>query len=266
MSLIIDTDIGSDIDDAIAIAYALKRGLDVKLISTVHGPVGIRAKIAKKFTEELGYNIPIAKGYSKPIKQQHIFTTGLEGKGYVEDYPYSGILRIDALAETIYANKEEIDIAAIGPLTNIAKTLEKYPEMENYVANIFIMGNAITTPERYYLNYRAHNLKVDPEAADIVFNSKICKTVITTPICKKNFLTPEEIQRLRIDYISKAGKDWLEHINDNVAYLYDPLVIHHYFDYSITDKKFYGDEDNEVRVTTEVFNGFKHTLLSTLMR
>ena len=62
MALIIDTDIGTDIDDALALAFALKLGLDLKLITTVHGDTLLRAKIAKKLTQLLGADIPVAAG------------------------------------------------------------------------------------------------------------------------------------------------------------------------------------------------------------
>jgi inosine-uridine nucleoside N-ribohydrolase len=42
--LIIDTDIGTDIDDALAIIYAVANDIDIKLITTVHGNAMQRAK------------------------------------------------------------------------------------------------------------------------------------------------------------------------------------------------------------------------------
>jgi len=72
-SLIIDTDIGGDVDDSIAIYYAVKSGMDIKLISTVHGNTELRAKIAKKLTTLLDVEIPVAAGEEFPIKQRQIW-------------------------------------------------------------------------------------------------------------------------------------------------------------------------------------------------
>ena len=66
--LIIDTDIGTDIDDAIALVYAVRSGYDIPLITTVHGNTIRRALIAQKLASLLGADIPIAAGEKKPLK------------------------------------------------------------------------------------------------------------------------------------------------------------------------------------------------------
>ena len=265
MALIIDTDIGSDIDDAIAIAYAIKSDLDIKLISTVHGPTEMRAKIAKKFTQELGQDIPVAIGEKYPIKQPHILITGLEGKDYIEKNEEFNLETnaVDSIIKTISQNKKT-DLVALGPLTNIAMAINKDNNLSKYINHIYIMGNVLQTKDNIYLNYRSHNLKVDPEAADIVFNAPVPKTIITTEVCKKNFLTRCELFSLgnnsSLDYIVAAGKDWMNHIKTDVAYLYDPLVIHHLIDDDITQKTIYGN----VRITNDV-KPFKNQLLEVLL-
>ena len=73
--LIIDTDIGTDVDDAIALTYAIRSGIDIPLITTVHGNTTIRARIARKLVSLLGKDIPVVAGAEKPLKQP-----GQEGK------------------------------------------------------------------------------------------------------------------------------------------------------------------------------------------
>lgn len=277
MALIIDTDIGSDIDDAIALAYVVKSGMDVKLITTVHGPTLWRARLAKKLTMQLGVDIPVAVGSSAPTKQKQIFSSPLEESGdYVEkEEEWHGKKAlsvqengIEALAQTISDNKHNVTIAAIGPLTNLGTLFQKYPEMAKYVNQIYVMGNAIVTPEHYFLNYRAYNLKVDPEAADIIFASGAPITIVTTEICKKNYLSKEELESLKqlkhpaFDYIADTGKKWLNFINYEQVFLYDPLVVQHYLDDKVTEKKEYG----LVRVTTGVDVLFKENLLEVLRK
>ncbi len=277
MALIIDTDIGSDIDDAIALAYAVKSGVDVKLITTVHGPTLWRARLAKKLTMQLGIDIPIAAGSSAPIKQKQIFSSPLEESsdyvGREEEWHGKKALSveengIDALAQTISENKHDVTIAAIGPLTNLGTLFQKYPEMSKMINHIYVMGNAITTPENYFLNYRAYNLKVDPEAADIVFASGVPITVVTTEICKKNYLNKEELENLKqlkhpvFDYIADTGKRWLNFINYEQVFLYDPLVVHHYLNDNVTEKRDYG----LVRVSTGVDVLFKERVLGVLRK
>lgn len=279
MTLIIDTDIGSDIDDAIALAYATKSGMDVKLITTVHGPTTWRARIAKKLTQQLGVDIPVAVGCTAPIKQKQIFSSPLEGSldyvGDEEEWQNERALSIEengteALAQTISDNKNNVTIAAIGPLTNLGILFQKYPEMARYVNQIYVMGNAIVTPDKYFLNYRAYNLKVDPEAAGIVLASGTPITIVTTEICKKNYLSKEELESLKqlnhpvFYYIADTGKRWLNFINYEQAYLYDPLVVHHYLDDKVTEKIEY--DDGRIRVTAGVDILFKERVLGVLRK
>src|SRR3989338_1250017 len=77
--LIIDTDIGTDIDDALALVYAVRSGYNIPLITTVHGDTVRRAHIAKKLTRLLGTDIPVAAGEQKPLKQHHLYWYGDEG-------------------------------------------------------------------------------------------------------------------------------------------------------------------------------------------
>lgn len=263
MSLIIDTDIGSDVDDAFALTYAFQAGIDVKLITTVHGPVQERAYLAKYLTDLLGKEVPIAAGEALPIKQKQIFSSGLEKE--ITEYKPELINSngVDALIKTIYDNKK-VDIAALGPLTNIAKALQKEPGIAKCIGQIYIMGNAIIFPDNYYLNYRAHNLKVDPEAADIVLEAGMPITIVTTEVSKKNYLSKEELETLTghpaLDFLRNSAKKWLNFINYEQVYLYDPLVVQHYLDDNVTKKVGFGN----VRITTGVDVSFKDKMLNTL--
>lgn len=266
MSLIIDTDIGSDIDDALALAYALKSDLDLKLITTVHGPTSVRADIANKICRMLGKDIPVAIGESQPLKQKTIFVTGLEETFLGAGEHYLALeKRVEVLSQEIRNNRYEIEIAALGPLTNLAKAFQADPRLPSYLRRIYVMGNAILTPTTYYLNYRAHNLKVDPEAADIVFSSGVEIYLITTDICKKNFLTEEDLASLKdplFEYLRLRAEKWLGFIGHEKIYLYDPLVIHHYFDPCLTNRVKYGN----LEITAQVDAEFKNRFLEALTK
>ncbi|MBI1969870.1 nucleoside hydrolase [Candidatus Woesearchaeota archaeon] len=267
--LIIDTDIGSDVDDALAILYAVKAGMPIALISTSHGDTALRAKIAKKLTLLLGQDIPVAAGEQKPMKQRHVYWDGDEGEGLVEeeeqfDFRQDGV---DAIAETIHANRNNISIASIAPMTNIARAFQKYPELPEMVNALYIMGNALLCGDTYHLNYRAHNFKADPEAADIVLAAAVpkIKIIVTTEVCKKSWLTKEDFERLREQghvgaYLYAAAQNWLRKSMYDVAYLYDPLVVHHHVDAEMTTRVKHGT----VEITTDVQKHFKQQILTTM--
>ncbi len=272
-ALIIDTDIGTDVDDAIAVMYAVKLGLNIKRVTTVHGDAYVRARIAKKLVMLLGADIPVAAGESKPLKQKHLYWYGDEGADFV-DATESLDIRLDgveAIAEAIYANRNNVSIASIGPMTNIARAFQRHPDLPALVSHIYAMGNAIMAPGAFYINYRAHNFKVDPEAVDIVFASPAPITIVTTEVCKKSSLTREDFELIKSGgtpasasasaYIHAAARAWMEKMEQDCAYLYDPLVVHHFADSAITAKAVYGN----VSITTDVNPGFKELLLRTIM-
>ncbi|MBI2574943.1 nucleoside hydrolase [Candidatus Woesearchaeota archaeon] len=269
-AIIIDTDIGTDVDDAIALMYAVKLGMNIKLVTTVHGDAYVRARIAKKLVMLLGADIPVAAGESKPLKQKHLYWEGDEGADFV-DAAESLDIRLDgveAIAEAIYASRNNVGIASIGPMTNIARAFQKYPDLPALVSHIYAMGNAIITPGAFYINYRAHNFKVDPEAVDIVFASPAPITIVTTEVCKKSSLTREDFGLIKSGgvpasasaYIHAAAQSWMGKAEQDCAYLYDPLVVHHFADSAITEKAVYGN----VSIITDVNPGFKEILLRTI--
>lgn len=263
--LIIDTDIGEDIDDTLALAYAIKSKFDIKLISTVHGDTEKRAKIAKKVTNLLGVEIPVVYGERNPIKQKHIFSLGDGGKGFIDngqkfDISGNGVERI---AETIYENPG-ISVACIGPLTNLARVFERHKDLAAKVDEMYFMGNAIVARDNYYINFRAHNFKVDPEAVDIIFAAPVRKTIITTEVSKMNYLTRNELSNL-VDgelgrYITEAGIFGLDRVGYENAHLYDPLALAHHSEKGLTERVRFGD----IEITTGMKVDFKKQFIDIL--
>ena len=147
--LIIDTDIGTDGDDALALAYALASGVDIALITTVHGNTQVRAKVAQHLIHLMGYTIPVIAGEQKPIKQSQIFWTGIEGYGVpaMPDLPDHGV---ESIIQCVNEFKNNMSIVAIGPLTNIALALQKDPGLEKRINHLYIMGNAVHEVQGQY--------------------------------------------------------------------------------------------------------------------
>ena len=270
-AIIIDTDIGTDVDDALAISYAIKSNLNVQLISTVHGDTLKRSQIAYKLTKMLNYNGLIAKGEEKPMVLNEIFWKGFEGDGFLDGTEPTDFLdAVDTIAKVIYQNKYNVDLVSIAPLTNIAKAFIKYPDLSQYVNTLYLMGNAIVCDNNWHLNYRAHNFKVDPHAVDVVFNSDVKKVIVTTEVCKEHSLTRSDFSEFKksnepfLSYLSKAANQWLEESIYDVSYLYDPLVIHHLLDFDCTPKKIYGDVSITIKRSGDKMNNIGKHLIEVL--
>ena len=128
--VILDTDIGDDIDDTWALVALLKSPeLDVRLITTDYGNTPWRAKIVARLLTIAGRtDIPIGIG----IKQNDDEGTQ---KGWVDGYDlatYKGTLKQDgvaALVDTVLASSEPLTLIAIGPCPNLKAALEREPQI-----------------------------------------------------------------------------------------------------------------------------------------
>lgn len=129
MRIWIDTDVGSDVDDALAIAYALRHPqLELVGISTVFGDVSLRTRIAKRLVETAAVpDLPVVTGLGVPLTAGRIGRMfGHEGRGVIPDAAPRMVTdsdpeaerRIEVLAQTIAATRPDA-LLAIGPMTNL---------------------------------------------------------------------------------------------------------------------------------------------------
>jgi purine nucleosidase len=129
----IDTDIGTDVDDAFALAFALRhREIEVAGVSTVFGDVELRRRMVEELLALAGEpDCPVQMGLGKPLAEGRVgLMLGHEGRGLladpaprrrVESDPDSD-RRIAALAEALAAARPDA-LVAIGPLTNVGALL-----------------------------------------------------------------------------------------------------------------------------------------------
>jgi len=140
--VIIDSDIGDDIDDAFALALAL-RSPELRLlgVTTTFGETELRAKLADRLLGEAGRpDIPVAAGIKtetkNPMSQRRYGEGGLFAKS---SHPNA----VDFLLEQIQRYPNEITLIAIGPLINVGAVIEKDPATFRKLKRVVIMGGSI---------------------------------------------------------------------------------------------------------------------------
>lgn len=128
--VVIDTDIGTDIDDSWALALALRSPeLDVRLVTTVSGDALYRARVARGL---LGPGIPVAvgcgggRGVRTVEPQRAIAVEGSFG---------------DAVPALVDACREPVTIVALGPLTNLAAALAADPTVADRASVVAMLGS-----------------------------------------------------------------------------------------------------------------------------
>jgi len=139
--VILDTDIGDDIDDTWALVMLLKSPqFDLKLVTTTHGKAVYRARLIARLLEVAGRtDVPIGLGAG-----------GHDGTGrqqaWIEDYNlknYPGKINDDgaqALIDTVMKAPKPVTIISIGPSTTVATALERQPEIASRATFVGMQG------------------------------------------------------------------------------------------------------------------------------
>jgi purine nucleosidase len=163
--IIIDTDIGGDIDDAFAVALALQSPeFEILGITTAWGDTTLRARLLSRLLQETGHNdIPVAVGIVKhrpgeldPLSQAAYAEHGPVGQSYPQ--------AVDFLLEQIRRQPSEITLITIGPLTNIAAAIDRDATTFRKLKRVVIMGGSV------YRGYDGNIYPIVKSAADKEWN------------------------------------------------------------------------------------------------
>lgn len=196
IKVIFDTDIGTDIDDAIALSFALKRPeLQVCAITTSRGEVRQRAAIVSRLLQVMRRTeVPYAPGSStlvngsvmrdKPVNQFPF--AGPEGD---RPAPAANDAQ-DLFRRVIEANRGEVWLVVVGPMTNAAILIRDHPELAAGLKGIVCMGGE---PTRRFSETNIHN---DPGAAAIVCRSGLLKFVGTYDVTVRLLMPKPDLDRL----------------------------------------------------------------------
>lgn len=248
--ILLDTDIGSDIDDAVALAYLLRQPrCELLGITTVTGDVAQRCACADVLCRAAGRpDVPIHAGREHPL---------LMGRGQPEVPQYEAIKNlphrcewpantaVEFLRQTIRSRPGEITLLTIGPLGNIAALLAVDPEVGHLLKAIVSMaGIYFGKPDA-----REWNILLDPVAAAVVYNTpRAAHTSIGLDVTLQCAMEPAGVRQHFTDAILKTVADmarvWFEHAPTMV--FHDPLAAVAIFDPAVC-----GYESGRVEVDIE---------------
>lgn len=202
--VILDTDIGTDVDDALALALILNSPeLNLVGVTCVYGDVDLRARLARKLLRLAGRaEVPVLAGARQPLLGlRPVYWAGHEGQGLLEpedeDLAPDPEHAIDFLVRTVLSNPGQVHLLAIGPLTNVALALRREPRLARNLAHLTLMGGAVRGPNDLQLPYAEHNIRSDPEAAHVVFTSGAPLTMIPLDVTTKVTIKSEAVTRIR---------------------------------------------------------------------
>ncbi len=180
LPLLLDTDIGSDIDDAVALAYLLAQPRCQLLgITTVSGEPHRRAALARALCRAAGReNVPVHVGLELPLVASPLQPRAPQAEVLDADALTEFTNRptaVDFLRETIRARPGEITLLAIGPLTNLGVLFTLDPELPTLLKQVVLMGGAYWTRAAGHTGATGAewNLRCDPHAAAVVFRAPV---------------------------------------------------------------------------------------------
>ncbi len=173
--VILDTDIGSDIDDAVCLAYLLAQpDCDLLGITTVTGEAVKRAQMASALCRLAGKRTPIYPGAENPLliaQKQPKAQQAVALARWKHDSHFPMNEAVDFLRRAIRKHPGEITLLAIGPLTNIGLLFALDPEIPRLLKQIVLMGGVFTEgPDRGLLEW---NAMLDPHATAIVYRAPV---------------------------------------------------------------------------------------------
>ncbi len=205
INIIIDSDPG--VDDAIALMYACTcEELNIELISTTGGNGTIEniTENALHLCELFDAKIPVVKGSPKPLKREANYAVNAQGKRGLGNYCYNSKKlktravdgeACDVIYETLKKNSGKTTIVSIGPMTNLAKMIEKHPDCKKYIKEIVFESG--TKEKIYGKPYKSFNVGYDPESAEVVFASGIKLVMVPMELGHFAYLDKDDIKQFK---------------------------------------------------------------------
>jgi purine nucleosidase len=237
--IIIDTDIGDDIDDAFALTFAA-RSPELRLVgvTTVFRNACRRAQMAQRLLEELGVpDVPVRPGCDVPLveavragdndlyDEQGAFIPCQHAGEYDGRESGSDEHAVDFIIRTTRNRPGQITLVGIGPLTNVGLALRKAPDIASKLRSITLMGGVFGE------QFPEWNILCDPEAAWIALHSGAPLSLVGLDVTMQCPLPQEEVQRIAARgtgvtrLLDLWTRRWSEHHRVLNPVLHDPLAV-----------------------------------------
>jgi purine nucleosidase len=238
--VLLDTDIGSDIDDALCLSYLLRQPrCELMGVTTVSGrDPRVRAALVDAMCrcEDRG-DIPIHSGAGTAFLGGQVTQPEVPQAEVLSLYDHRPVASFPAntavafLQQTINDHPGEIDLLAIGPMTNIALLFAMDPGVIGRLRSLMLMCGVFTThtPGAATPAHREWNALCDPEATQVVYRSHPQRHVSVGLDVTMQVKKPTSVVMQRcaqgggaLTMVADMAKIWSQHVTDVV--FHDPLA------------------------------------------
>lgn len=187
IKVLFDTDIGTDIDDALALTYLLREDrCDLLGVTTVTGEPVKRAKLASALCIAAGRpDIPVIPGTEKPIfgrVRQNVNAQQNVLERLPHQTEFCELSAVEFMRKTIRENPGEVTLLAVGPMTNVALLFALDREIPSMLRSLVVMCGDFKNPNAEW------NAKLDRFATATVYSSDLNSAVsygfdVTSTFC-----------------------------------------------------------------------------------
>lgn len=239
--VVLDTDIGTDVDDLFALAFLLASP-ELRLcgVTLVHGDVRLRASIVLKLLDAAGIaGIPLSLGAGDPMQfGLPVHWTGQEGHGLELEPPDPGRLdgrsAVSFLLERIGEAPGNLGLITIGPLTNAGLLARDHPGAFRALQAVSIMGGNYHPPGARPVTAE-HNFRCDPEAASRVLETAPACRLVGLNVTRRTALTGGLLKELEAlgtpagTLLARAAWHYLRQTGRDATPMHDPLAVAAHF-------------------------------------
>lgn len=196
--VILDTDIGDDIDDTWALAYLLgSPQLDLRLVVTASDNTPLKTRLLAKILDKIGRtNVPIGTGFKNSDKS----INQLKWLGDYDLKMYPGKVYEDgvgAMIDLIMKSDRPVTLIVIGPQTNLREALRREPKIAEKARVVSMAGSVEIGYEGKQGRQPEWNVLRDVEAARAVFAAPWDITLAPLDTCGTLVLKGERFARVR---------------------------------------------------------------------
>ncbi|MET0321556.1 MAG: nucleoside hydrolase [Duganella sp.] len=198
--VIVDMDIGDDIDDSFALALLLQSPeIEIVGITTAWGDTALRAQLLERMLRETGHTgIPVAQGIASTGYPQPIMQPFTQARYARRGQPVANVPAVDFMLDQIRRQPGQITLLALGPLTNVGAAIQHDAATFGKLKQVVMMGGSVRSGYRksQYVPARPadkeYNIASDVKGAQQLFASGV-------PIV----MMPVDSTQIRLDEVER---------------------------------------------------------------
>jgi pyrimidine-specific ribonucleoside hydrolase len=204
--LILDTDIGGDPDDALALVLALRSPeIELELVITSDEHREHRASFATELLRELGSEVEVLSGTDLGNDRCCL----MEGSPRFKTFSRDPVQR---MYEVIASSTSCLWYACIGPQSNLDLLLTRFPDITPNI-KVLIMGGAFSGRSE-------HNIRYDEKAAERILASPVEKFYVPLEITTNEAL---KLNEHHLFYRALKSKGWQSLVKKNFDLFFEKL-------------------------------------------